>query len=384
MLAGGGGIALLMFILACLAVIGLVLHKAWAKAPPLWLISLALFFAWCWLAQFWSPYEKVSGFSNAEKIGVMGMMFPAVIWLWAKMRDHRLGDMLRKAVIASFIIGLALMVYELASGFKLSFIYDSPDEGVDPFWRKLDGIRNVGKGIVFASALLLPITALVWEKPFAKFGMVLSAVVITVLAIKLDVSIAIVVPWIGLLVGLFAMRFPNATVKFVFLMAILAIFMSPAFASLISLIDEDKIAALPTSWEHRLYMWHFVFEQIMQSPLIGHGFDSSRSYTETVVLNNGKTMAAVSLHTHNAGLQIWLETGFIGIFLACMTILLLFKPAEAFVAQSKIHAFGFCGFLIAMVLISSVSFGVWEFWWWGTLSFGLACLKLVQIKAKRF
>ena len=124
MLAGAGGLALLMFVLGCLGVIGLIAHKAYAPPYPMWLLALAAFLIWAWVSQFWSSYPKVSGFSNAEKILVMGLVFPAVIWLWGQMRDHVLGDILRKAVIASFFLGVALLFLDALSGFKISFFFD--------------------------------------------------------------------------------------------------------------------------------------------------------------------------------------------------------------------------------------------------------------------
>lgn len=378
MLAGGGGIALLMFILACLGVIGLIEHGAWKTMPPAWLLCLVAFLGWVWITQFWSPYPKVVGFSNAEKIGVMGMMFPAVIWLWAQIHNHPLGRILRAAVLASLTIGVALMAFEFLSDFKLSAIYEPPQPDEDPFWRKLDGIRNVGRGTIFASAIFMPAIALIWDNIWGKVAAFIVATILTFLAIKLNVSIAVPLPWLGLGLGLLAMRYPESVLKFVFVMAVLAVFLSPALASGIRFIGEATMDSVPSSWEHRLHMWYFVHEQISMKPLIGYGFDSSRTFADTVTLNNDKTVTLISLHTHNAGLQIWLETGFVGALLACLTIILLFNPALSFVKQSKIHAFGLCGFLPAFTLVSSVSFGVWQFWWWGVLSFGLACLHLLK------
>lgn len=384
MMAGGGGVALLMFIPACLGVLGLIMHKPWQKPVPLWLIALAAFLSWAWIAQFWSSYPKVSGFSNAEKLWVMGLMFPAVIWLWAQMRDHPLGDILRKAVLSSLLIGLALLTFDTFSEFKLSYLIDPPASGEDEFWRRVDSVRNIGRGTIFTSVLLMPIAALIWYRPLGKTAIIIGAVIISIVAWKMDVSIAIAMPWIGLGVGAFAKRFPVVSLRLLFTAAILAILAAPVFASVLTLLDEKIFAAFPSSWEHRLYMWEFVFQQILEHPFIGHGFDSARTFTETVTLSEGYVMSLISLHTHNAGLQIWLETGLIGASLASLTIITLFRAAKRFALQSKIHAFGLCGFLAAMIIISSVSFGVWQFWWWGTLSFGLASLNLMQNETKLF
>lgn len=381
-MAGGGGMALLMFIPSCLAMIGLLAHKAWKQPIPKWLIALALFLTWAWIAQFWSPYAKTAGFSNAEKLWVMGLIFPSVIWLWAQMCDHILGKPLRMAIIAALSISILALVIDSFSGFKISYIFSPPQEGPEKDWRPVYTARNLVRGIIFCVAMILPLMALLSKSRWGVAFSIFLLLLVTGAAWKMDVDIALIVSWAGILMGFFALKFPVQAVRFVFFLAISAIVLAPLMAGLISVLEASIIESLPGSWEHRLYMWRFVYEQILNHPYIGHGFDSSRTFAETVTLNNGKTVSVISLHPHNAGLQIWLETGVIGVLLACATICALFRPAIAFVKSGKAQAFGLCGFLTVMILISSTSFGVWQFWWWGTLSFGFACLRLVPIATK--
>ncbi len=382
MLAGAGGMALLTFILACLGVIGLIAHKAWndVKTPPypLWLLVLGVFFLWAWISQFWSPYPKVSGFSNAEKIAVMGLVFPAMIWLWGRFRDHPLSDILRTAVALSFGLGVLLLSFEAATGFTLSFLFDPVSEGESYARRHADATRNIGRGVIFSSVLMMPVAGLFWHKPLYRKLCLALMVMLSLAAFKVDALIAVILPWLGLGIGLMGQYKPELTVKLILRLAVILIVAAPIFMSVLMLIDNEVFQKLPASWEHRLLMWQYVCEQIWQNFWTGAGFDSARSFVDTVTLSDGQSVSLISMHTHNSGLQIWLETGVIGAVLAGLIIALLTPSAIGVALNDRAKALGFCGFLINFLAVASLSFGVWQYWLWATLSFGLAIIMLTK------
>lgn len=150
---------------------------------------------------------------------------------------------------------------------------------------------------------------------------------------------------------------------------------------------------LPSSAHHRLTIWAFTARHIVEHPLFGWGFDGSRA------IPDGKTQLPVvrlkgcrgkgipidipgvsrpvpadcvvweeqlPLHPHDGWLQIWLELGAVG---AVLTAVLLWRiidrlrrmPAEPVMMASAAAA------IVAGLVISSVSFGVWQSWWLSTL-----------------
>lgn len=377
-MAGGGGIALIVTILSVLGLAGLAAHKAWKHPLPIWLFFLTAFLAWAWITQFWSPYEKVSGWSNAERIFVSGLIFPSVIWLWAQMRDHPLGHVLRKGVIIACLVGIALIFIDTISNFFISLLVDPVAEGESFARRHADATRNIGRGIVFYSAFVFPLGALVSPLKFGRTLVIVLLAALSLSAWKLGVYAAVIAPWLGLGFGLLARRHAILSVKILLGLAAVSILAAPLFAGLITLLDQELLEAGPASWEHRLYMWDFVFRLISDAPLMGQGFDSARTYPDMITLSDGQSVTLLSLHTHNVGLQIWLETGLIGAALAGATLLSCLSLTEKFAKQSADIAFGLCGFLTVFILASSFSFGVWQYWWWGTLFLGLAALNLVQ------
>ena len=380
-MAGGGGIALIMTILSILGLAGLAAHKAWKHPLPIWLIFLTAFLAWAWITQFWSPYEKVTGWSNAERIVLSALIFPTVIWLWAQMRDHPLGRILRKGVIYACLAGIALLFIDTISNFFINFLVDPVAEGESYARRHADATRNVSRGIVFYSAMVFPLAALIWP---LKFGRIITLCLLAILSIsawKLGVYIAVIAPWLGLGFACLGRKYPSMSVKVLLGLAAIAIIAAPLFSGIITLIDADTLSRLPASWEHRLYMWDFVFRLISESPLLGHGFDAARTYPDMLTLSDGQSVTLLSLHPHNVGLQIWLEMGLVGAGLAGAAILSCLGLAQKFAKQNANRAFGLCGFLTVFILASSFSFGAWQFWWWGTLLLGLAALNLVQFSA---
>ena len=382
-MAGGGGIALIMGILSILGLAGLAAHKAWKTPVPVWLLLLGAFLIWALVSQFWSNYDKVSGWSNAEKILLAGLAFPAGVWLWSQMRDHPLGSILRKGFILACLTGIFLLFIDAFSNFSISFFVDPVLQGETFARRHADATRNIGRGIIFYSAMVFPLAALMWPHKLGRIAIAILLLILTLSAWKLEVYIAMIAPWIGLLFALLARKRPEVVTGTLIIFGAIAILAAPLLAGSITQLDEHTLAFFPASWEHRLYMWGSVFRRISEHPLIGHGFDNARTYSEMITLSDGESVTLLSLHTHNAGLQVWLETGLIGAALAGAAILSCLGTAKHFARLYPDRAFGLCGFLTVFILVSSLSFGVWQFWWWGTLFLGLAGLNLVRITGTR-
>jgi O-antigen ligase len=117
--------------------------------------------------------------------------------------------------------------------------------------------------------------------------------------------------------------------------------------------------------------WAYVTSRIFERPLFGHGFDAVRTFDATQEIR-GYDMSLVSLHPHNAGLHIWVETGVVGVGLAVFALILLAREMLAWVGDSRARAIATAGFVIAATVISSVSYGVWQEWWWASLFLGAA------------
>jgi O-antigen ligase len=171
--------------------------------------------------------------------------------------------------------------------------------------------------------------------------------------------------------------YPILTLNILRAAAMMLIGFAPIISALAMAASPAFKAALPFSWEHRLVPWSYVGERIREHPIVGHGFDASRSFDATFDTRGFEGLSVVSLHPHNAGLHIWLETGVVGAILAVMAIWCAGHEAINFARGGRARAMAAAGAIAPVILISSVSYGVWQEWWWAALFLTAGVLYLV-------
>jgi O-antigen ligase len=108
----------------------------------------------------------------------------------------------------------------------------------------------------------------------------------------------------------------------------------------------------PPSWDHRLNIWAFTANQIVQHALRGWGIDASRTFGP-----------AIPLHTHNAALQLWLELGSLGAALAAAFFAWILYRVVAWTGEDRRDGAMAAGALVSYLVIGGLSFGVWQEWW---------------------
>ncbi|MBT3792044.1 MAG: O-antigen ligase family protein [Rhodospirillales bacterium] len=151
-------------------------------------------------------------------------------------------------------------------------------------------------------------------------------------------------------------------------------------ASMVS--DHSNVSVV-----HRLYIWKFATEKIMERPLLGHGLGAARAVPggqDLVALTLEDVPAKgtlISLHTHNGPLQLWLELGFPGAALGAVGIFLLFSLA------AKMNYAIARGLMVAQIstafVIYNLSFGIWQAWWLVVLALGAFYMALFTDDAAR-
>ena len=115
---------------------------------------------------------------------------------------------------------------------------------------------------------------------------------------------------------------------------------------------------------HRLIIWSYVKEKILEKPLFGHGFLSSRNINneERETLNNTKYQL-IPLHPHNSILEIWLELGAIGIIIFFIFLKILLNKMYYFDRiNHKVTTVAIISFF-QIFYIGQISFSFWQPWW---------------------
>jgi hypothetical protein len=121
---------------------------------------------------------------------------------------------------------------------------------------------------------------------------------------------------------------------------------------------------LPMSAQQRIVIWGYTSAQIGNAPVFGSGIGSARALSDL----DGRDMPhapgtdfelTTHVHSHNAYLQIWFETGAIGAFLFLLTGLAALQRCTG--APAAIQRYLFSSFAAGALLAAS-SFSIWAPW----------------------
>lgn len=374
--AGGLGVAPLIFILG---VFGLVLALK-TKSFKITGVQFALiiFLTWLSLTALWSPYRPDDTLTNYVKLFIMAIVF---YWSWPlfEYAGRRRPRRLQHLLMSTSLFGAGLLIIDLLSDFGLTLLFNPADDFNEKIFRIIDAEMNLGHAITILVLLAAPVSMLMLARLPKRMAKPIMAVFIALLAgaaLLNDLSVGL----LGLIGVLAAMglgyMLPRKAPPVLLILAVLIIMAAPLLAYIASQYAQNPPGDVPLSWDHRLRMWGYCWNVIADNPLIGAGFDASRSFDETYIAKDGREITTVSLHPHNAGVQIWTETGLIGALLASAVIASLIKPVQNFV-QSRGHAGAVSGVIMATLIISSLTYGAWQFWWWGSVFFAVGTLHLL-------
>ena len=130
-----------------------------------------------------------------------------------------------------------------------------------------------------------------------------------------------------------------------------------------STLSDQYLSSIPSA-QHRLFIWHFVADNIIHNPIIGYGFDASRYLGDGhVAYFHEYKWSLLPLHPHNNILQILLETGVIGAALLVAALWqLIGRIFDRLVINTNIGLMALCS-LASYFIIGMISFGLWQLWW---------------------
>ena len=148
-------------------------------------------------------------------------------------------------------------------------------------------------------------------------------------------------------------------------------------ANLLVLLNS-KFLHLQNKLFHRKIIWNYTTNRIKENYIFGKGLSSSRKIGETekiilekfyyvyknkTIYESRKVYPAIPLHPHNQTLQIWLELGFVGIFLFLLLHLLLWKKITLYLKKYSYSDVFLISTFIGTFVINQISFGLWQIWW---------------------
>jgi O-antigen ligase len=352
--ATAGGLALAPFLglSAALAIRPAALRRALGSAFT-W--AVLGFLAWAVASTAWTTYSD-----HGQALRLAATALPGLIFVAGIGGDERSRRVARAAGVAALIVLVGMLAGEALGDMPLNRA-DQPDADTERL------LRNPGRGVTVLVALLWGgLGALLLRGGIARYALSGALLVsAALLSTQFNMSANLVGLVFGLAAFVAALAAPRLTIGLL-MGALTAWLLAAPFVSPLLSNDPAIVASLPDSWAIRLEVWKFASQEIAASPLLGHGLDSARAYTDTVQVR-GQTLSALPLHPHSASLQIWLETGAIGALLAAAALITGGLALMRALRANRIAAAAACGALGAVGLIANVSYGAWQEWWVATV-----------------
>lgn len=344
---------------AGLCAAGLVVSAGGPRPRPILAAGAALlgcFLVWGTASALWSVDPLRSLVVAARLAGLFAIGLALVDAAGCMRAPHRLTFLL----LAGLALGVAMASIDLVTHGALGA----------PFTERAYQPAALNRASVSFAVLLLPASAVLICRGRAIFALIMATITAaTICALAGTAAKAALI--VGLPMCLLLYLSPVRIARVAAVMSVLIIITAPLtfarFAQLPLLAetaDDVKLSA-----GHRLLIWSFAGDRIAERPLAGWGLDASRAIPGGKdPIRPGQTW--MPLHPHDAPLQLWLELGAPGAVLFALVVALSWFSLAA-VVWPRLFASAAGGSLMAALVASFASYGIWEEWWLGTLLFSL-------------
>ena len=377
--AGGLGVAPLIFVLG---IIGLILYCRTGERKLRQsgvFLTLTVFLVWLCITAFWSPYRPDDILTNYIKLLIMGLTFyfcPGTFKYVAKTKSKTL----QRIFLITTYLSAIIIFLDVVTNFQITLFFNPASTSTELGYRIRDAEMNIGHGLTVLVLLSAPMVLLLKKQfNYWKFLTALFVALIITASYLNNLWIGVVGILAVVSIMLLASTFPRLIPKTMIFLALSVVLLAPLFAFLSHQMLETNLSVLPLSWEHRIRMWAYCWPVIADNPILGSGFDAVRTFDEQWIARDGRAITIVSLHPHNAGVHIWTEAGLVGSILAASVMVSAWKFITHF-SQTKDMSILISGIMTAIILISSLTYGAWQFWWWGSVFFSFGLIHLIPIK----
>jgi exopolysaccharide production protein ExoQ len=272
-------------------------------------------------------------------------------------------------LLIGMALGIAMVAIELATAGGLSSLVS--DRAYRP--------TQLNQASISFALLVFPASALLISLGQAIFATLLAtATAVTVYVLAGTSAKALLLA--GLAMGLLLHRARPVVAGATVAISVLVIIAAPlTFARLERVPGLGETAdSFKISAGHRLLIWSFAGDRIAERPVTGWGLDASRAIPGgDDPIRPGEPW--LPLHPHNAALQVWLELGAPGAALFALLAAIVWG-ALARVEWPPLFAAAAGASLTIAFIGCFATYGIWQEWWLGTLSFSLF-LVLVMARA---
>lgn len=324
------------------------------------LITIALFSLWSAVSALWS-LDPARSLSTTLRVTVI--CFGGIVLITAATNlDARQRARVARALKIGALTGAAIAALILAYGIFIQVGVDRLFE-VNSMTQVLKQFNRTGSIVAVAAWLLAAIPDL------RRHSLIGIVVVVTAALLLFEPEVPLIAFATGGLIYLIALWRPRRIPAFLstcLVVFLLTLPVLPQFAlQLDSALTAQGLNA--NSVSHRLGIWSFSIGRALDRPFTGWGMGASRevpgaSANLSIQGEPGIDAPSIPLHPHNAAVQLWLELGLPGLFLAAFLVLrgLLRTPRAVDGRRALAVRLAVATGLLA---IGNLSYGIWQGWW---------------------
>jgi O-antigen ligase len=352
------------------------------------------FILWCFASSFWSD-DSLRSFVNVSRYGLLALIGFYLYTTITTLNDEK-KEIFFKAFSRGYIFYCIFFFVEIYVFPLGSFLYtDSSHFGSTLF---IKGIVNLGllfwPFLFFTSQRYLKI----------KFSKILFLT--TAIAMIIFLRASPDAARVGILVGVFGAWIVYHKPKIIYIFSTIFVLFSISspwlFKSHVSPTAlGESFHCLPTSYQHRLFIWNEMSKKALEHPIIGHGFDYATTLSKGPIMCLKKIYFSWSLnplsfsfsplkdlgceyifssHPHSGIVQLWIELGLVGIIL----VLGIFWSVVVKLVQiqNPRERAAYFGLLLFYQVIALTSAGFWQKWVGATIILALLSMHVVKNHAK--
>ncbi len=346
--------------------------KPWRAMPKGLAVPFGITFVRSLVACAWTVTPMVQSLRNWAAfvvVTVLGLLATGA----ASQLDAADRTRIKKSLAIGVILAAAILLFETRTDYALTRHVYALFRGGEP---TVALASMVSRGVVLLFLISCPALLAVYRLYGAR-GAVPLFVVLAVGVVG-DGKHAIVLALAGGgLVFAATLLAPAVILRIFRVVAVAVILAMPLIEHVLPTIPQLGRSDLFNSARHRVVIWRFTIDHLVQHPWRGWGMDASREMPGadddvdvTVVGKDGSTRvlqyANLPLHPHNGPLQIWLELGVPGALLLAAIIWAVIGNLMRGSIGAVDRATGAAAMAGGLV-IGAVSFGVWQAWWLATI-----------------
>jgi O-antigen ligase len=323
--------------------------------------AILFFFIWCLVSCLWSP-DTIQSLKSLIIVFSIFVMFS----LSMDKKLYKKSEIFTLPLILGCIAAIIIFFYEYrTSGELVKYISSFVKTGE----QKTFYLYILDRGCSVISVLSWLVIYIILKKKYYFSAFFYALIVFYVLNISDSLASYVAFIIAGLVFGLSIASKMRFSVVIIFCIATSSILIPAASYIIYPKEVAESYDQITISGKHRLFIYNFVANKIIENPFVGSGFASSPvipiNEDEDYIFYKQYKWHPLPLHPHNSILQVLLETGVLGLIIfVYLNISLVNRIYTNYKAHKNIlYSAAANACFVNYFVIGLISYSVWQSWW---------------------